>query len=354
MTDDRNSKKIIANMKKARTLIKAKQYDKARQILRKTNHPKAVEWLRNINHIQGESSYQQSKKNNPWMRRLGAAILSLISVCGCLSFLAFYEPSEESMATRTAVMIARTETHETESAIATSSNATERFLTEEMAEIQTATASAQPTATITDTPTATITPIPEDEAQSTETSLQQSIAIYQGVESVGIIDVSYNSNGEVLLYAEITVNRNSDKSVLANDLYSYSVYRLDTSNFADFSLILDDGTTAVSYTRNMTTGEWSITTLETFNASRAETEAARPTNTPRPTSRPTQRPSSSSSNSSSSSSSQTQWNCSGDRYNCSSFSTCSEMRSYWNSCPGDPSNLDGNDNDGRPCESRCG
>lgn len=49
-----------------------------------------------------------------------------------------------------------------------------------------------------------------------------------------------------------------------------------------------------------------------------------------------------------------QWDCSGDIYNCSSFSSCSEMFSYWNTYPGDPSGLDGNDNDGRPCESRCG
>jgi hypothetical protein len=51
---------------------------------------------------------------------------------------------------------------------------------------------------------------------------------------------------------------------------------------------------------------------------------------------------------------QTTWNCSGDIYNCGDFSTCSDMYSYWNACPGDPSGLDGNDNDGRPCESRCG
>jgi hypothetical protein len=48
------------------------------------------------------------------------------------------------------------------------------------------------------------------------------------------------------------------------------------------------------------------------------------------------------------------WNCSGDIYNCGDFASCSDMFSYWNACPGDPSGLDGNDNDGRPCESRCG
>lgn len=50
---------------------------------------------------------------------------------------------------------------------------------------------------------------------------------------------------------------------------------------------------------------------------------------------------------------QPQWSCAGDVYNCDDFSTCSEMYAYFQACPGDPSNLDGN-NDGRPCESRCG
>lgn len=50
-----------------------------------------------------------------------------------------------------------------------------------------------------------------------------------------------------------------------------------------------------------------------------------------------------------------QWNCSGDRYNCDSaeFTSCTVIWSYFNSCPGDPSKLDGN-NDGIPCNSRCG
>lgn len=50
---------------------------------------------------------------------------------------------------------------------------------------------------------------------------------------------------------------------------------------------------------------------------------------------------------------QTQWNCTGNQYNCGDFSTCSEVMSYWNACPGDPSDLD-RDGDGRPCETLCG
>jgi micrococcal nuclease len=47
------------------------------------------------------------------------------------------------------------------------------------------------------------------------------------------------------------------------------------------------------------------------------------------------------------------WNRIGNIYNCSDFSSCAEVMSYWNACPGDPSHLDG-DYDGRPCEAICG
>lgn len=44
------------------------------------------------------------------------------------------------------------------------------------------------------------------------------------------------------------------------------------------------------------------------------------------------------------------WNCSGDIYNCTNFSSRAELMSYFNSCPGDPSDLD-HDGNGDPCES---
>jgi micrococcal nuclease len=46
------------------------------------------------------------------------------------------------------------------------------------------------------------------------------------------------------------------------------------------------------------------------------------------------------------------WNCSGNLYNCGDFSSCAQVMSYWNACPGDPSLLDG-DHDGVPCEALC-
>ena len=48
----------------------------------------------------------------------------------------------------------------------------------------------------------------------------------------------------------------------------------------------------------------------------------------------------------------TRGNCVGNIYNCRDFSSCAEVMSYWNACPGDPSRLDA-DHDGRPCESLC-
>lgn len=44
------------------------------------------------------------------------------------------------------------------------------------------------------------------------------------------------------------------------------------------------------------------------------------------------------------------WTCSGDIYDCDSFSSRGEMLAYYNACPGDPSGLDGRDDDTIPCE----
>ncbi len=43
-------------------------------------------------------------------------------------------------------------------------------------------------------------------------------------------------------------------------------------------------------------------------------------------------------------------NCSENVYNCSDFDTYEEALWVLEACPGDPHNLDGND-DGEPCES---
>lgn len=49
-----------------------------------------------------------------------------------------------------------------------------------------------------------------------------------------------------------------------------------------------------------------------------------------------------------------QWTCGGNIYNCPDFANrCSELYDYFRTCPGDPSDLDGDD-DGRPCETQCG
>lgn len=44
------------------------------------------------------------------------------------------------------------------------------------------------------------------------------------------------------------------------------------------------------------------------------------------------------------------WNCIGDNYNCNSFSSRADLMAYFNSCPGDPSDLD-HDGNNIPCES---
>jgi hypothetical protein len=47
------------------------------------------------------------------------------------------------------------------------------------------------------------------------------------------------------------------------------------------------------------------------------------------------------------------YSCVGDNYNCGDFQTCDQIRAYFATCPGDPSQLD-RDRDGRYCESVCG
>ncbi len=43
------------------------------------------------------------------------------------------------------------------------------------------------------------------------------------------------------------------------------------------------------------------------------------------------------------------WNCNGNLYDCTDFSSCAEAKGYLRACPGDPSHIDG-DGDGIPCE----
>lgn len=48
------------------------------------------------------------------------------------------------------------------------------------------------------------------------------------------------------------------------------------------------------------------------------------------------------------------YDCSYDKYNCGDFNNCTEVMSVFNYCgPRDINGLDGNDNDGVPCESLC-
>lgn len=44
-----------------------------------------------------------------------------------------------------------------------------------------------------------------------------------------------------------------------------------------------------------------------------------------------------------------QWDCRGNLYDCSSFTSREQVMSYFYACPGDPSHMDG-DGDGYPCE----
>jgi len=251
----RDASKIKADMQKARTLIKNGNYERARRVLKSVDHPKAKQWLEQIDQI--DSS--QKKKSNPLTNLLRFAVIAFVGVCGLIFILILFVPSDETT----------------------------------------------PVQEITDTPEPTQRPafdtsstMLEIDAQATETSLQDSLSIFQGVEAIFVFEITYDSSDVPMIYAEIVVSRAADKTSLANDLLEYSTILMGIDEFASVSMILDAGTTAVVYTLDAD-NDWIITTLDEFNAERAATRAARPTNTPRPTRRPTQRPSSSSSSGSS-------------------------------------------------------
>ena len=85
-----------------------------------------------------------------------------------------------------------------------------------------------------------------------------------------------------------------------------------------------------------------------------------PTNTPPPTPTPTSTPLPTPTNTppptpvppTNTPTPRTDWDCSGDLYNCDSFTSCDEVWVYWYTCPGDPSRLD-RDKDGVACEGLC-
>ncbi|MEM9952998.1 MAG: excalibur calcium-binding domain-containing protein [Chloroflexota bacterium] len=165
------------------------------------------------------------------------------------------------------------------------------------------------------------------------------------VNRVNNFSVFSDSSGAINFYVEVMVDYGVNYRQIANDILDWTVFELPEAEFSYFSVILDDRYTAMDYVYDIDALGWIVTPLDSYNATRAYLATDTPTPRPRPTSRP-------SSSNNGDNQSQIQWSCSGNIYNCDSFSSCGEMRSYFNACAGDPSELDA-DNDGIPCERTC-
>jgi|GEM_PF-3196719 len=305
----RDAQKIKADMSKARVLIKDKEYDKARRILKSVEHPKAQEWLEKLDALSKKSDSNREKKSSKSQNLIRATAIAFVLVGSLLFVLILFNLPDDDASELTVEV----------------------------------TATPEPTVQQIFDFSSTLS---EEDVQATESDVRGSLTIFRGVESIRVFDVTYTIDDEPMIYAEIQVSQGIDKTALANDILEYSTLLMGNIEFESVSMILDDGMAAVSYT--LSTGEnWDITTLDEFNADRVATRAAMPTGTPRPPS------SSNSSISPEESMFQSEWICSGDRFDCSDFSSCLEVRNYFSMCGGDPSRLD-EDNDGIPCESLCG
>ncbi|MBZ0306319.1 MAG: SH3 domain-containing protein, partial [Anaerolineae bacterium] len=185
--------------------------------------------------------------------------------------------------------------------------------------------SIAPSATIIDTPTKTVTPTPE-------------LLIYY-VNSAGLVNVRECGNTSCTVVT--TVNRGAELQVIDDTgQYWYEIMLPDGKTGFISALLVSENPPAAQAVQPVVQPTQPPAPIR---ATAIPQPVVQPTQPPPPTPvpvQPTQPP-------------QSQWNCSGDIYNCGDFASCAEIRSYFNACLGDPSKLDGN-NDGRACESRCG
>ena len=194
------------------------------------------------------------------------------------------------------------------------------------------------TITPTSTRTATVAPVPttqaevaqeEDLTSEFEAAFSDVVGVIS-VELVSVVPVRDNLGFSISFIANVESGYNTRNE--ATRLLQIVYDRLGPSNVWSFSVILDDDARRTDYSKDNRFEEWQVIELPTSVVL---------TRQPPP---PTQRPPTQS---------QQNWVCTGDQYNCGDFSTCSEVMDYFNACPGDPSDLDGN-SDGVPCESLCG
>lgn len=189
---------------------------------------------------------------------------------------------------------------------------------------------------LTDTPAPFV---PQDAARATaEASLDWALSRVTWVEAVRMVSVIAPETGALLVYAEADVRAGGNTGATAETMHMLARSALQAP-VGEFAVILDDGAQAVSYLWTARNEAWQVTPLTLTGMPPTPI----PTDVPdQPSTRaPTQAPPPPTQGQ--------RWQCGGDIYNCGSFGSRADMNSYWASCPGDPSNLDG-DGDGDYCE----
>lgn len=205
---------------------------------------------------------------------------------------------------------------------------------------------AKATNTVTPYPDITMTATQPATFEEEESSLK---------ELPGVISVEQIKRRDTDYFAIVKTHPKFSKESFAGLLYQQAV-KVDLYTFR-FAVQIDDGESEPLWWIN-TDNEWSSAKEPPAWVDLSPKEDATATRKPAATARPTIKAQSASGGQANSGgqsvtpieSAPKVWDCSGDIYNCGSFNNRAEMRNYFEQCPGDPSNLDGNA-DGQYCES---
>lgn len=198
------------------------------------------------------------------MRRLLRWVLmSLIFICGGIGVLAVIMLLTTTPEERASYSITRTANAVADHATGTAGAPT-----------------AMDTATVTDTPTITLTPsiIPGSDLANIRTAQARTLGMFDDVPGViGSVDegspgtASQHDDGKWYVYVELIVDEGANTTETADAVLQAAVLGLMSASI-DIDMILDDGSQAISYSRNTRTDEWQITPL-TMTAEPIATES---------------------------------------------------------------------------------
>jgi len=180
-------------------------------------------------------------------------------------------------------------------------------------------------------PTITNTPVPPDTATPPPPTFQQRLESVEGVISIVDVNTIDFDPGGSGAYLEVEVSEGYNTQETAIELWTHTLEHV-TAEYPvpaplDFNLIISHEGTQTAWRNDGTSSTWTHPDIN-----------PPPTDTPAPVSAQSE-----------------VCSCSGDYYNCNTFSRQSSAQACYNYCQsqgrGDIHQLDGNDKDGRVCES---